>query len=280
MNATFEHALAPIDFGNPAAPHFEAAAPRSGPTFLFVHGFMMSRAIWADNLDAFAQIGRPVVVELLGHGRSPAPADDDAYRVARYLEWFEAARRRLDVERWVIVGHSFGAALALNYALGHPEAVSAVVVTNSVSAFDSPDKTAAQARAAAVTEALATDGAAALPNFSFHPKHLRNVSPSLRDALIDDSERIDVGAIEKSIRITAPDLGVSDRLPDLRPPALLVNGLREKGFQEARHRAEGATPQLEIIDLDGGHSINAEEPEAFNKAARDFLARHLKEDVA
>ena len=47
----------------------------TGPYMLLVHGFLSSRTQWRLNLAALASVVRPVVVELWGHGRSPAPAE-------------------------------------------------------------------------------------------------------------------------------------------------------------------------------------------------------------
>jgi hypothetical protein len=47
----------------------------TGPYMLLVHGFLSSRSQWRLNLAALAGVVRPVVVELWGHGRSPAPTD-------------------------------------------------------------------------------------------------------------------------------------------------------------------------------------------------------------
>ena len=260
-----------LDLGDAEAPFVEAAALRSGPTILLVHGFLMSRAIWRDNLHAIGEIGRPVSLELLGHGRSPAPEGDAAYRVERYLHWFEEARRRLGVARWVVCGHSFGAALALNYALRHPDAVERVVVTNSLSAFDAVGGAAAAESVTALSQALLSQGASVLLGLPYHPSKMRFVSSGLRSELIDDSAALDAGAVEKAMRVTGPELGVSARLAELATPTLLVNGLREAPFQEARKRAAAMSPKIEVVDVDGGHSINAERPDAFNAALREFL---------
>lgn len=39
----------------------------------------------------------------------------------------EALREALGIERWAVLGHSFGARLALRYAAGHPDSVTAVI---------------------------------------------------------------------------------------------------------------------------------------------------------
>ena len=45
----------------------------------------------------------------------------------RALADLEAIRGQADVQRWIVLGHSWGSDLAVRYAVEHPEAVSAVV---------------------------------------------------------------------------------------------------------------------------------------------------------
>jgi 2-succinyl-6-hydroxy-2,4-cyclohexadiene-1-carboxylate synthase len=52
----------------------------TGPYVLMVHGFLSSRAQWRPNLAALACVTRPVVLELWGHARSPAPEELALYR--------------------------------------------------------------------------------------------------------------------------------------------------------------------------------------------------------
>jgi proline iminopeptidase len=68
-----------------------------------------------------------------GCGRSSPSAADDldslaTNTTAALLEDVEALRRRHDVERWLVVGLSWGATLALAYAEQHPERVTALVL--------------------------------------------------------------------------------------------------------------------------------------------------------
>jgi proline iminopeptidase len=49
------------------------------------------------------------------------------------VEDLEALRQELGVERWVLLGHSFGGTLALEYAARHPEHVAGVVYVSGFS---------------------------------------------------------------------------------------------------------------------------------------------------
>ncbi|GAA1140479.1 alpha/beta fold hydrolase [Nocardioides aquiterrae] len=58
-----------------------------------------------------------------GVGRSPGGPHSMAEAVAD----LEEVRRSAGVERWVVLGHSWGGDLAVRYALDHPESVSRIV---------------------------------------------------------------------------------------------------------------------------------------------------------
>ena len=89
--------------------HVEVSERGVGPYLLLVHGLCSSRAQWRPNREALETFSRPVVIELLGHGRSESPDDPGAYRVGAYIERFEALRVDLGVEKWAVCGQSFGA---------------------------------------------------------------------------------------------------------------------------------------------------------------------------
>src|SRR5262245_41904079 len=97
-------------------PHYDVHLG-AGPHLLMVHGLLSSRAHWTPNLERLQQVCTPVVVELYGHGRSPAPAERAGYRPEAYVRAFEAIREQLGAERWLLLGQSLGAALTLRYAL-------------------------------------------------------------------------------------------------------------------------------------------------------------------
>jgi proline iminopeptidase len=56
------------------------------------------------------------------------------YTVARCIDDLEATRAALGHERWVVGGHSWGARLALQYALAHPERTTALILVSSTGA--------------------------------------------------------------------------------------------------------------------------------------------------
>lgn len=247
-------------------PYFEVHDGQ-GPLLLLVHGFLSSRAQWRLNLEALTKIARPVVVEVLGHGRSPAPDDPAAYTVAAYGDAFEAIRRDLGAERWVVCGQSFGAGLTMRYALQHPERVLGQVLTNSNSALSPLDLTDVEQRARLAEEG----GLAAIEGMRVHPKHAKRLPKAVRDELIADAALISPRGIAHSLRVTRLHSSVVDDLEKIRVPTLLVNGVMEKKFQPLRDRAVARIPGCQVVDLPGGHPVNIDAAEQFNAAVARFI---------
>jgi pimeloyl-ACP methyl ester carboxylesterase len=99
------------------------------PPLLLLHGLASSSHIW--NLVSPLLAERGYVVTALdqrGHGESDKP--DGGYDFDTIVADDAAAARTLEIERPVIVGHSWGAWVALQYAVTHPDAVRALVLVD------------------------------------------------------------------------------------------------------------------------------------------------------
>lgn len=245
-----------------------------GPYLLLVHGFLSSRAQWLPNLAALGQVCRPVVVELWGHGRSPAPDDPSLYHPDAYVEEFEALRRSLGAERWALCGRSLGAALTLRYALAHPQRVLAQVFTNSNSAL-AEEGWEEQVRPlmAAQAQLLLRDGRRAVREHPLSPMRGSRLPPAARRGLVADLARHDPKGIAYTGLYTIPPSSVRGRIGENRVPSLLVVGEREERFQPHRRYAEAHMPHLEVVALPAGHAVNLEAAEAFDRAVVAFLGR-------
>jgi pimeloyl-ACP methyl ester carboxylesterase len=239
---------------------------------LFVHGFLSSRAQWRPNLERLKTFVRPVLAEVLGHGRSPAPTDDEAYRVERYVTAFDAMRCYTGSDRWVVCGQSFGAGLAMHYALAHPEHTMGLVMTNSASAFSRiGDPTRNEIQRERV-KAVSEHGRAAIEALRIYPSHAKRLPEDAKAELVADAARIPADAVLRSWRMTTPNLHLIHRFPELKMPVLMVNGIWEKRFQPMAAEARRQLPTMKVVELAGGHSINMEAPDGFTDAVAAFVA--------
>ena len=73
----------------------------------------------------------------LGCGFSDNPRDSSLWTIERYCEEVEAVRRGLKQEKLVLLGHSWGGILAIEYALKYPQHVRALVISNMSASIDS-----------------------------------------------------------------------------------------------------------------------------------------------
>jgi pimeloyl-ACP methyl ester carboxylesterase len=255
--------------------HYEVHG-ESGPFVLLVHGFLSSRAQWMPNLDALSTVARPVVVELLGHGRSPSPEDAAWYAPQHYVEEFERIRVALGAERWFVVGQSLGAALTLRYALESPERFLAHVFTNSTSAL-AEDGWAEQVRPVMEAQAqrLRANGRAVLDDHPLNPARGTRMPQPLLDAFRADSALLNAAGIASTGLYTIPQSSVRPRIAVNTVPTLLVVGARETRFVPHRRFAEANMPSLDVLALDGGHAVNIDAAAAFNEAVVAFFRSHV-----
>jgi pimeloyl-ACP methyl ester carboxylesterase len=100
----------------------------SGPTVLLLHGLASTSRIWDLVAPLIAAGARVVALDQRGHGHSAKP--DDGYDFATIVGDAIALIDRLGLGPTVVVGHSWGASVALNAAAHHPDQVAAVVLVD------------------------------------------------------------------------------------------------------------------------------------------------------
>jgi pimeloyl-ACP methyl ester carboxylesterase len=101
----------------------------SGQAVVLLHGLASNARIWDGVAPRLAAAGpRVVALDLRGHGASDQPSSGyDFGTVGRDLE---AALAGLGLERPVVVGHSWGANVALGYAADRPGAAAGLVLVD------------------------------------------------------------------------------------------------------------------------------------------------------
>lgn len=106
-----------------------------GPNaLLLLHG---GPAVRCDHLQhthaRYADRGYKVVTfDQLGAGRSDRPDDPSLWNIERYCREVEAVRTALSLDRVQIYGHSWGAMLAIEFTLSHPERVKSLVIAHGI----------------------------------------------------------------------------------------------------------------------------------------------------
>ena len=114
-----------LDIGGTRILHREIG---SGIPLLCLHGFPQTGHAWRAVGDRLADRFRVLMPDVPGFGGSDAPIIHEASEVVRLLvDYLDA----LDVPRAVVMGHDWGGAFALRFALDQPARVSHLVLTNT-----------------------------------------------------------------------------------------------------------------------------------------------------
>ncbi|MFF8653235.1 alpha/beta fold hydrolase [Streptomyces huasconensis] len=114
-----------IDVGGKPTRYLEAGR---GDPVLLIHGEGGVSEQWDGVLRGLASNHRTIAVDLPGYGYSKPIADARPAAMARFTWEFT---RAVGAERPVVIGHSFGGAVAVHMALQRPEQVPSLVLVSS-----------------------------------------------------------------------------------------------------------------------------------------------------
>lgn len=258
------------DAGNPSA-----------PPVLFLHGFMSSNLQWEPNRPGLEPDLRMVLAEQPGHGRSPAPDDPRAYRADTVLEQLDQLRVDRHLDRWWLVGQSLGGAMLIRYALRWPGRVHGLVFTNSRAVFGlvgrQGDQDSEQTPRSDARERSPKNGPRTreeIRRLPYHPANAKRLPPDLQARMIEAADRMPLTVF----RHVGGPWHSTDELHRLEVPTLLINGRYERAFQPCVDQAKAAISDLTVVDLDGGHSVNIDQPDQFNRAVLQFIGHRTNHD--
>ena len=127
----------------------------SGDPLVFVHGYTGDVSDWRLQVEEFAGDFRVLIMDLRGHGRSEAPSDHLAYGVSLMTQDVEALVEAVGFERYHLVGHSMGGAMAQEIALKTPENLLSLTLEDTALKFNlQPEDPSFQFRAQRLQIAL------------------------------------------------------------------------------------------------------------------------------
>ena len=101
----------------------------TGPVALFVHGVFLNSYLWRHVVAALEGERRCIALDLLSHGDSPVPIDQDISFRAQ-AEMLEAFCEALGLDKLDLVANDSGGAMAQIFAVGHPERLRSLTLTN------------------------------------------------------------------------------------------------------------------------------------------------------
>jgi pimeloyl-ACP methyl ester carboxylesterase len=123
-----------IELGGCRAEH---ATGGSGPSVLFLHGWGVGPRSYSDALVGLLELGCRVLAPALPCFGGTPPLSGSKCSFPGYAQWLvRYLEEQQSSEPVVVVGHSFGGGVALQFAHDHPERVRSVVMCNGVGGLD------------------------------------------------------------------------------------------------------------------------------------------------
>jgi len=233
-------------------------------------------------LDPLGDVLRLVYYDHRGNGRSGRPPLE-TLTFEQFSADAEALRRHLNLGPVVVLGHSYGGFIALDYALRYPASVSHLILGSTAPAVDYWDEIQANMRRRGATDALVASfqlgGCQSDEDLRRHVAEVGDLNFSARGGHLAESvfrnTVYSASARETCFQLLA-SYNVVSRLSDVRVPTLILSGSEDVFTppSQARRLHQGI-PASELITLDGsGHFTFVEAPDPFFTAVRDWLRRN------
>ncbi|HEY6041687.1 MAG TPA: alpha/beta fold hydrolase, partial [Anaerolineae bacterium] len=216
-------------------------------TMLFIHGFGGYARQWKNQLNFFADDSRVVAPDLRGHGLSDKP--DSLYSMQENVEDIHTVVQALNLpDKFIMLAHSFGGALAASYAAKYPERVEKLIT-------------------------IATPA-----DYSINPAiRVALRSPRLVARLIYQLFPVAVGApsfvlqllYRNNMRVWDPDAV----FPKVQAPTLVIVGHRDFVFsQRSYDRVAELIPTVQRMTVPvSAHMVMLERADATNRAIERFV---------
>lgn len=267
-------------------PYIEAAGARlhveehgDGYPIIFSHELGSDLRQWEDQVRYFSRAYRCIAYNARGYPPSDVPEDPAAYGWERSIDDMAAVMDGLGIDRAHVVGLSMGAYAALQFGLRCPNRVSAIV-SAAAGSGSSPSyrhawlrETAVLARAfaergpATLAEKIATSAARIQLKYK-DPKRWLDFANQLRDKSGQGLSNTIVRC--QALRPSLHDL--RDQLSAMTIPVLLIVGDEDEACLETNLMLKATLPNAGLwISPNTGHTINLEEPAAFNAHIEAFL---------
>jgi len=272
------------------------AGDPAAPTIVLLHGFPESHRTWRHQIPELAKTHFVIAPDQRGFARSSKPEGAENYTPDKTVGDLLALADHFGKDRFVLVGHDWGGAIAWMAALQHPNRIERLIIVNAPhpfvfqkSLFDDMEQRAASQyirlfRNPGLEAQLEAMGFGTFFDTTF----ARHADPALlapeRDAYLDEWGQ--PGAMTAMLNwyrasaIVVPGIDetperpafLDSPFPPLQMPVLVIWGMGDKALLPVQLEGlDQLVPDLQIVQVDAGHFVPWENPGAVNAAIRDWL---------
>ena len=252
-----------------------AARGKSDPTIVLLHGFLFDGGMWRGQIEPLSALGRVVVIDGPGAGKSEPPP---RFMLEEHADALFDAWGELGIDKAVVVGLSWGGMVAMRFALQHPTRVSGLAILDA-SAEVHPLAERLRYRAM-----IALHKRAGLPHSLFDrevaPKMFSERTRRTRPDLVERSYQHAMGfnrdgVAKGGLAILIHRKSILEKISAIRVPTLVMVGREDTATPlEKSENIARSIPGAELVVLDDvGHMCALEDPDAVNAHLVPFVKR-------
>jgi pimeloyl-ACP methyl ester carboxylesterase len=240
-----------------------SSAGKSPKTVILVHGWTCDETAWSEQVPVLSKKYRVLTLDLPGHGKTGAPADGKL-SMDLFARAVEAVRAEAKANHVVLVGHSMGTAVVVQYARLYPEHTSALVfvdglVTLGAGRGPAPDPSQMSGAAGRKNRETMIRG-------MFSPTTTPANQTKILDMMLAAPDTTAVGAMNATFD---PAIWKGDVL------SMPILGIyADKSPSGNRAYMKDHFPKMEYHEVAGtGHFVMLDDPPEFNRLLLAFLSR-------
>jgi proline iminopeptidase len=256
-----------------------------GPPVLTMHGGLgLDHTYLRPWLDPLGERATLVYYDHRGNGRSSRPPSLDDVDHGTWADDADALRSSLGHDRVVLLGHSYGSFLALEYAVRYPQRLAGLVLVGATPRFDYPEVVMANAARRGTPEQLAALQAglsAPAADDASYARVWRTIAPLYFQRFdadvwrrIEETTRFSAAAFNAGMFRCLPRFDVLGGLGELRVPTLVLTGRHDwiTPVEQGGGRIERSMPDAKLVVFEeSGHYPFIEEPARFIEVVGSWL---------
>ena len=258
--------------------HFQEAGDEDATPIILIHGFISSNSIWSHVLLPLAQRGfRAIAPDLPGYGYSEKPADAN-YSIAEQARAVIGLMDGLRIKKAIIVGASYGGAVAATMALDYPDRVHKLIMIGAVTNDDAKKKLLLRVSCLPLIGDIATPlflGSRWILRQRMQAMYRRMQKP-INEKMVASRHHLLAAANTHRAMIRTARAWSANRIEReaslIRQPTMIVWGDQDDHFPlDNAFRLRDAIPNSKLIVFRNcGHLPPAEHPEKFVEAVAEF----------
>ena len=250
----------------------------SGTPLLFIHEFAGDQRSWEPQMRFFSRYFRCVAYAARGFPPSDIPDDPERYSQAIARGDALAVLEHLKIDRAHIVGLSMGGFAALHFGITYPQRARSLVIAGCGYGAEPDKKERFRAECEAAAASFLGNWAEAAARYALGPTRVQfqNKDPrgwaEFAQQLAEHSPKGQALTM-RGVQMRRPSLyELVEDMKRISVPALIVTGDEDDPCLEPALLMKRSIPSCGLVVLPrAGHTINIEEPEAFNRALFEFF---------